>query len=61
MDEKDIWRAANQLLKQHGSDALRQAVAKQRGALDEEAGQVWSRIAAAVHSLQIAKADGPVN
>ncbi len=61
MEEIEIWRVANQLIERHGKDALVEAVSKQRSAIDQEAKNVWARIAAAVHKLQLSKPSGPLS
>ena len=66
IDDKDIWRAATLLVRQHGDDAL--SVARRRAddlAIegDIEGCAVWRLIATAVQDLlrQEREADEPIN
>lgn len=64
VDEVDIWRAANLMIKQHGETADIAAAQRinelaERGDLDGAA--VWRRIQRAVTELAKTGPDGPVN
>jgi hypothetical protein len=58
----DIWRAANQLIREHGANADLEAARLQdrmfdRG--DDEGRLVWTRIRRAIEALQPAPPDKP--
>ncbi len=53
--DRDIWRSANVLVKQHGADAPIQAAMRADAMLDEgdlDGYAVWRRILRAVEELQ---------
>jgi hypothetical protein len=55
MEEIDIWRSANQLIKSYGDKALEKAagrVVELSQAGDEEGMAVWLQIALAIKELQ---------
>jgi hypothetical protein len=60
VDEPDIWRAANLLVKRHGADAAIAAAQRADQLLAEgnvEGYAVWKRILAAAHELARTKPD----
>ena len=64
MDEKDIWRTAAQLIKQHGEKAgeianLRMIFMMEKKDADGQA--AWGRITQAVAELTKVKGDGVVH
>ena len=64
VDDIDIWRAAQLLIKQHG-DTADIAAAQEIDAFAEEGdldgAAVWRRIQAAVRELAKTEPDGPLN
>ena len=57
-EEIDIWRAANLLVKRHGSDAEIAAAQRADELLaqgDTDGQRIWKRILAAVHELRRTK------
>ena len=66
IDDKDIWRAATLLIRQHGEEAAAEAVRRADELAtqgDNEGCAVWRLIAAGVADLSRTKrdADEPVN
>jgi len=58
MEQIDIWRAAHQLIQQHGSDAIKVAALREvelLGKGDDEGAQVWQRIMLAIDALMLNK------
>lgn len=64
MDEKDVWRAAQAVLKLHGDDALAYARtrAEQFAAQGADDGAAaWRRIAAAIEELERTEPGGSLH
>lgn len=64
MDEKDIWRTAALLIKQHGRKAgeiAKLRVIDMMEKKDAEGQAVWRRVARAVEELTKVKGDGVVH
>jgi hypothetical protein len=64
MDEKDIWRTAALLIKQHGEKASEMAMLRVLNMTeqnDADGQAVWTRIAQAVSELTRTKGDGVVH
>jgi hypothetical protein len=60
----DIWRAANLLMREHGTDAGLEAARRQDLMLDrgdDEGRLVWARIRRAVEALQAPPPSGRLN
>jgi triphosphoribosyl-dephospho-CoA synthetase len=55
MEDIDIWRAAQQLIKTHGADAALMAAQRADALLSEgavEGSRTWEKIVAAINELQ---------
>lgn len=55
MDERDVWRAADQMIKLHGADAAVKAAQRADAMLelgDVEGFQAWKRIVSAINRLE---------
>jgi hypothetical protein len=64
MDEIDVWRAANQMLKLYGADAPVKAALRSEALLDLgdiDGCGVWKRVVAAINELSRGRADDPLN
>jgi hypothetical protein len=64
MIERDIWIAANEMIKLYGEDAIVRAAMRADGLArqdDEDGYRVWKRIAAAIRELQDSEPAGVMN
>jgi hypothetical protein len=64
MDEIDVWRAANQMLKLYGEDAVMKAGLRSDALLnlgDIDGCNVWKRVVAAIKDLSRAHTAEPLN
>ena len=64
MIDRDIWIAANEMIKLYGDDAAIRAAIRADGLSelgDEEGYTTWKRVLRAINELRSAKPDGAMN